>query len=87
MDKAQLEKYRNAAEEGSIPDEENPIFLLSVTPVALLLQIVRREINVVELAKMQLENRGLDLNGNWVGSREKTRGKVLKKPRRKGPKL
>ncbi|HHT9079207.1 TPA: hypothetical protein ACT5CJ_001987 [Flavobacterium psychrophilum] len=48
-------------------DDQNPIYMFSLTPNDLLGAIVRGEIDPVELAKQTLENRGLDKKGNWVG--------------------
>ena len=48
-------------------DELNQDFILSSTFTELLLKIVKGEIDTKELAKRELENRGLDINGKWVG--------------------
>jgi len=48
-------------------DDENPKYLFSTTYTCLLTKIVRGEIDPKELAKKELENRGLDDNGKWVG--------------------
>ena len=53
--------YNKAAELGTIPDDMNPIFLFSITHSHLLLRIVADEIDVVALAKRELENRGYDI--------------------------
>ena len=48
-------------------DELNQDFILSSTFTELLLKIVKGEIDTKELAKRELENRGLNINGKWVG--------------------
>ena len=48
-------------------DEQNPEFLFNLTHKQLLLQIVGKEINCIQLAKKALANRGLDSNGKWIG--------------------
>jgi len=48
-------------------DEENPAYLLSGVWTTLLVQIAKGEVDVEELAKKELANRGLNNNGNWVG--------------------
>lgn len=67
ISKDQIEQWKIAADTGSIPDEHNPLFLFSLTHHALLAKIVRGELDALELAKLQLRERGLDENGNWVG--------------------
>ena len=48
-------------------DELNPQFIFTLTHTELLIKILKGEINMYELAKKEMENRGLDINGNWVG--------------------
>ena len=48
-------------------DELNPNFIFSCIFNELLVKISKGEINAVRLAKNELQNRGLDINGNWVG--------------------
>lgn len=48
-------------------DEENPAFLFSCTWTSLLTQIAKGDIDANYIAKVELANRGLDLNGQWVG--------------------
>lgn len=48
-------------------DALNPEFLFNSTATDLLIAIANGEIKAVELAKKQLENRGLDLSGKWIG--------------------
>jgi hypothetical protein len=48
-------------------DELNPAFILSLTATELLSKIAKGEINLQELAKRELENRGQNIDGVWVG--------------------
>ncbi len=48
-------------------DEENHTYLFQSTHRSLLVAIANGEIDPVELAKSELANRGMDLDGNWVG--------------------
>ena len=54
-------------ENHEISDELNPAFLFSTTWTALLTQIAKGEIDANFYARKELANRGLDLNGNWIG--------------------
>jgi hypothetical protein len=66
-------KYKTAAMLGLIPDEENPLFLFSQTDEGLLLEIVNGRIDPIELAKMEMHNRGLDIRtGKWIGWKNET---------------
>ena len=55
-------------EANNIPDEKNPEFLLNGVDTELIVKIAKGEIDVVELAKTELKNRYLDIDGNWVRS-------------------
>jgi len=59
--------YRTAAALGLIPDEENPIFLFSQTNKDLLCDIIHGKIDAVELACIELKNRGLNQEGRFDG--------------------
>jgi len=52
-----------------LPDEKNLLFLFSTTDTLLLVQIVNRKIDVYQTAQDELQKRGLDEHGNWVGFR------------------
>lgn len=67
MNRAEYSKYSKMSQEGEISDNINPIFILQGCNTELLVKVLNGEINLVELAKRELENRGLDKNGNWVG--------------------
>lgn len=46
---------------------------LQTFPTHILLAALRGEIDLNELVKQQLVNRGLDANGKWVGFAESAR--------------
>ncbi len=48
-------------------DNLNPAFLFSSTYTELLCKIVNGEIDPKQLAEKELQNRGLDKNGFWIG--------------------
>lgn len=50
-----------------IEDELNPDFIFSITSRDLLVKAAHGEIDLNHLAKRELANRGLNLNGTWVG--------------------
>ncbi|HEX8575771.1 MAG TPA: hypothetical protein VF677_05715 [Flavobacterium sp.] len=51
-------------------DQQDPRYLFSLTSLDLLGAIVKGEIDPVELARKQLENRGYNEDGFWVGFKE-----------------
>lgn len=53
--------------EEEIRDDENPDFLFSTTWTSLLVKIAKGQVDAERLARIELANRGLDLNGNWIG--------------------
>ena len=60
--------YQAVAALGLIPDEENPVFLFSQTNKDILLDIINGKIDPIQMAKKEIENRGLDIKtGNWIG--------------------
>ena len=68
MTQEEINYYRAAASLGLIPDEQNPIFLLSSCPADILIDIINGKIDTVQLARMEMWNRGLDeKTGKWVG--------------------
>lgn len=67
MTKEQMKQYRKAAENGTIPDNENPIFIFSQTSAQLLAKGIKGEFSFTQLAKMTLASRGLNLKGEWIG--------------------
>ena len=50
-----------------LPDEMNPRHALSLTPTDLLAAVVRGELDLNLIAKLELANRGQDDHGEWVG--------------------
>ena len=55
------------AREEDVRDDENPDFLFSTTFTSLLVKIAKGQVDAEFYARKELANRGLDLNGNWVG--------------------
>jgi hypothetical protein len=52
-------------------DELNPIYLYHLTATDLLVAILKKQIDPVDIASKELKNRGLDENGKWVGFKSK----------------
>ena len=50
-----------------ISDDLNPKFIFSSTNTALLVELLKGEIDLMRLVKEQLAQRGVDENGFWVG--------------------
>lgn len=67
MTKADYKRYNKLAEEGKIKDDENPAFTYVGIKTKLLLDIVNGKINPKEIAKRELEARGLNTKGEFVG--------------------
>ena len=68
MTKKEYHDYQAAAALGLIPDSDNPLFLFSGISKDLLLDIVNGKLDPVQLARIELRNRGLDLKtGRWIG--------------------
>ena len=64
--------YQAVAALGLIPDEENPVFLFSQTHKDILLDLISGKIDPIQMAKKEMENRGLDIKtGNWIGWNKK----------------
>jgi hypothetical protein len=59
--------FLKKADLGTLPDNLNPALMLNDTSTQLLIDIIKGKYDMVELAKRELENRGVDLDGNWVG--------------------
>ena len=55
----------------TMTDETNPKFNLTLTANSLLSKIAKGEINLQELAKRELENRGHNIDGFWDGFNHK----------------
>lgn len=52
-------------------DELNPELVFNATYTAILVAIAKGEIDAKELAIKQLNDRGLDINGKWIGFKSK----------------
>ena len=64
---SQATRQRIQAALASGRDETNPAFLFSLTATDLLLAAAAGMIDPALLAQRELANRGLDLEGQWVG--------------------
>jgi len=67
MTKADYKHYNKLAEEGKIKDDLNPAFLYAGIKTDLLVQIVNKKISAIEIAKRELECRGMNYKGEFVG--------------------
>lgn len=75
VEKDVVERYAKASNkkesqiefEEELSDDENPIYLYSTINTSLLVKIVNGEIDPTQLARTELNNRGLDNDGQWVG--------------------
>ena len=68
MTKKDYNDYQAAAALGLIPDGENPVFIFSGISKDLLLDIVNGKLDPIQLALIELRNRGLDpKTGKWIG--------------------
>ncbi|PQJ09598.1 hypothetical protein CJD36_016800 [Flavipsychrobacter stenotrophus] len=71
--------YQAVAALGLLPDNENPLFLFNSTSKELLLDIVNGRLDPVQMARLELMNRGLDTEtGNWIGWPKKSMEDVFK---------
>ena len=60
-------EYKAAAALDLIPENENPLFLFNSTSKDILLDLINGKIDAVELARIELSNRGLDETGQFIG--------------------
>jgi hypothetical protein len=67
MTQEQINRYKQAAKDGSLPDEENPLFLFNTTSTNLLVKLLGKEINLPTLIRLQLRERGVNDKGQWIG--------------------
>ena len=51
----------------NVSDQQNPLYLFSLTSSDLLLAIAGGLVDPGLLARQELASRGLDLDGTWVG--------------------
>ena len=68
--KLDTKALNQAAIDGTISDEKNPLFIFSGLPNELLVRIAKGEFDLQDLAKYELGNRGYLVNGNWGGFNE-----------------
>ncbi len=71
MTTEQIEYYRQASNEGTIPDSQNPLFLFQGTHSDILTAILKRDFDVEQLVRHELQQRGLNDQGKWVGFNQK----------------
>jgi hypothetical protein len=71
MTRKEMKEWTLKAMSGEVKDELNPAFILSLTETELLSKIAKGEINLQELAKRELEDRGKNIDGSWVGFESK----------------
>lgn len=67
MDRKTFDSYILKSLDGLMPDCVNPAFTLNRLPADFLVAVVAGELDLNELAKRELESRGLDAKGAWVG--------------------
>ncbi len=62
-----INRYKQATKDGSLSNEENPLFLFSTTSTNLLVKLLGKEFNLATLVRMQLRQRGVNDKGQWIG--------------------
>lgn len=67
MTQEQITKYQQAAKDGSLPEEENPLNLFAKTSTNLLAKILAKEFNLMVLIRMEMRKRGVNDKGQWIG--------------------
>lgn len=67
MTDAQYKKYMDMSGTDLLADEKNPVFILQQIDSSLVRMIAKGELDMVDLAKRELANRGIDVNGKWIG--------------------
>ena len=48
-------------------DDDNPNFLFNGISNSMLIQLVKKEIDIDKIIKQELQDRGLNQDGVWVG--------------------
>ena len=66
-DEMKLKKQMEEIDKIRLPDDQNPLYLFSRTHVDLLVQIANGTLRTKKLALRELEKRGLNKEGLWVG--------------------
>ena len=59
----QMETYKPRNES----DDLNPNYYLALLPSDLLVAIIKKQIDPVVLARKELRNHGLNMEGSWIG--------------------
>ena len=54
----------------TISDDLNPEYLFCGIATSLLADIISGKIDLVQIAKNTMKNRGLDETGKWIGSKK-----------------
>lgn len=67
MTRKEINEWIKLTENGTIKEDLNPAFIFSLTATKLLSKIAKGDFNLQELAKRELENRGQNIDGIWVG--------------------
>jgi hypothetical protein len=79
MTHQEYNQYQRAASCGLMPrDELNPTFLFSMTNRDILIDIISGKLDVVQMARIEMMNRGLDeKTGCWIGWNPKNMADVF----------
>jgi hypothetical protein len=73
MTHQEYNQYQRAASLGLMPDELNPTFLFSMTNRDILIDIISGKLDAVQMARIEMMNRGLDeKTGRWIGWQKNT---------------
>ena len=67
MSEATRKRLEAQIADPNISDSQNPVFIFSMTSTDLLLAAAAGLIDLNQLAREQLANRGLNAEGKWVG--------------------
>jgi len=60
--------FKNRISDLNVPDELNPELIFQMTDASLLLDIVKDQIDIKQMARDELAKRGLSQNsGKWIG--------------------
>lgn len=67
MNDTEYKKYLKKSDEGILSDNSTPIFIFSMANSQLLVDAIAGKFDLKTLAKIELRNRGLNKNGEFVG--------------------
>jgi hypothetical protein len=67
MTAATRQRIQTQLADPNVSDQQNPLYLFSLTSSDLLLAIAGGLVDPGLLARQELASRGLDLDGTWVG--------------------